>query len=283
MTSMATTLDPTAFGFLSAFVRQRSAIVLDAQKSYLIESRLTPIVRARGLASLEHLVNELKKPNTAQLAQEVVEAMTTNETSFFRDMHPFNAMKSHILPELIGKRARERKLTIWSNACSSGQEPYTIAMLLRENFPEVAGWNLKIIATDICTKVLEKAKSGEFNQTEVNRGLPMSLLLKYFTREGMKWIIKDELRNMIDFRLLNLVQPWTGIPPVDIVFLRNVLIYFDVETKQQILCKVHRSLQDDGVLFLGGAESTLGLNTDFSREQLGLATCYRRSKSVKPN
>lgn len=275
MTVAASNLDPAMFGYISSLVRDKSAIVLDAHKAYLVESRLSPIVRAHGLHSFENLVEQLRKPNSAGLVQEVVEAMTTNETSFFRDVHPFEALRKQVLPDLICKRANEKKLTIWSNACSTGQEPYTIAMLLREHFPELAGWKVRICATDICSKVLEKAKSGEFNQTEVNRGLPAQFLLKYFTRQGLKWIITDEIRNSIEFRLLNLVEPWAGIPPTDIVFLRNVLIYFDIDTKKRILCRVHHTLRSDGYLFLGGAESTVGFNANFAREQFGSATFYR--------
>lgn len=263
------------FGFIRTLVRDKAAIVLDAHKSYLVESRLSPIVRAHGLHSFENLVEQLRKPNSGGLVQEVVEAMTTNETSFFRDLHPFEALKRQVLPELIARREKEQKLTIWSNACSTGQEAYTIAMLLREHFPKLATWQVRIIATDICSKVLAKAKSGEFNQTEVNRGLPAQFLLKYFTRQGLKWIINDEIRSMVDFRPLNLVEPWSGIPPTDIVFLRNVLIYFDIQTKQQILSKVHRTLRSDGYLFLGGAESTVGIQCAFTREQAASATFYR--------
>jgi chemotaxis protein methyltransferase CheR len=275
MTAVATGLDSNLFGFISALVRNKSAIVLDEHKSYLVESRLSPIVRAHGLHSFQNLVDQLKKPSSIELVQEVVEAMTTNETSFFRDVHPFTALRRQVLPELISSRAKERRLTVWSNACSTGQEPYTVAMLLREHFPELAGWTVRIIATDICSKVLEKASSGEFNQTEVNRGLPAQYLLKYFSRQGLKWSISDEIRTMVQFRPFNLVEPWSGIPPVDIIFLRNVLIYFDIDTKERILSSVHRTLRSDGYLFLGGAESTVGLDARFSREQSGSAVFYR--------
>ena len=270
-------IDANAFTFISDLVKKRSAIVLETKKSYLVESRLSPIVHAHGFTSFDSLVTELKKPNASQLVQEVVEAMTTNETSFFRDLHPFNALKTKVLPDLIERNRKSQKIMIWSNACSSGQEAYSIAMLLREYFKELDRWDVKIVATDICTKVLNKAESGEFNQTEVKRGLPEPLQLKYFNRDKMKWILKDEIRNMVTFRPLNLIEPWPSMPPIDIVFLRNVLIYFEVETKRAILAKVHHTLRDGGYLFLGGAETTLGLNSDFRREQVGLATCYLKS------
>lgn len=277
MSSTTTALDASVFDFISALVRNKSAIVLDIQKSYLVESRLSPIVRQRGLASIGELVKELRKPTSRRLADEVVEAMTTNETSFFRDLHPFNALKTKVLPELIEKRKNKRKLTIWSNACSSGQEPYTIAMLIREEFPELDGWDLRIIATDLSRKIIDRAKSGAFNQTEVNRGLPMQMLMKYFTREGMQWILKDQVREMVEFSVHNLLDPWLAMPPIDVVFLRNVLIYFDVDAKKQILKKIHNTAATDGYLFLGSAETTMNLDVPFVRQSIDNSVCYRPS------
>lgn len=275
-TATATGSTDKAFNYISKMVLEASAIVLDVQKAYLVESRLAPIQRANGYSSLAELVEELKKVTSRSLRQEVVEAMTTNETSFFRDIHPFDAMKAQIVPELIKKRSGEKKLTIWSNACSSGQEPYTLAMLLRENFPELRNWKVELIGSDLDTQILEKAQSGVFNQTEVNRGLPMQLLLKYFERAGLHWKIKDEIREMVTFRQLNLVEPFpVSMPKLDIIFLRNVLIYFSVETKEEILTKARRLLQDDGYLFLGGGESIMNLDVKFNREQMGKAVCYR--------
>ncbi len=266
----------TSFDFLAELVLRKSAIVLEPSKHYLVESRLLPIARAHGWSSLEELVGALQRPAATALTDEVVDAMTTNESSFFRDLHPFNALKTHIVPDLIAKRARERTLHIWSNACSSGQEVYSIAMLLRENFPQLAGWRVKLTATDLSKKILEKAQSGIFTQTEINRGLPMPMVLKYFKREGVSWRISDEIRKMVDFHVLNLIEPWPApTPKLDIVFLRNVLIYFSVDTKKQILDKVHRALQSDGCLFLGGAETTMNINVRFNRELVGKATCYR--------
>jgi chemotaxis protein methyltransferase CheR len=276
MSTATTTLDANTFNFVSAFIREKSAIVLEPSKAYLVESRLSPVARENGMASVAELVVALKRPGNRVLTQQVVDAMTTNETSFFRDLHPFDALKSHILPELIEKRSRERTINIWSNACSSGQEVYTIAMLLRENFPVLASWKVRLIATDLSSVILKKAQEGLFNQTEVNRGLPMPMLLKYFTKAGLQWQIKDEIRKMVEFREVNLVEPWpTWLPKMDIVFLRNVLIYFSPETKTAILNKVHRTMQSDGSLFLGGAETTMNLDTKFSRVAVGKAVCYR--------
>lgn len=279
MTVAAPTLDASTFNFVSTFIREKSAIVLEPSKAYLIESRLNPIARENGMASLEELVTALKRPGNRELSQKVVDAMTTNETSFFRDLHPFEALKTNIIPELIEKRSKERTINIWSNACSSGQEVYTIAMILRENFPQLAGWRVRLIATDLSTVILKKAQEGLFNQTEVNRGLPMPLLLKYFTKVGLQWQVREDLRKMVEFREVNLVEPWPPtLPTMDIVFLRNVLIYFSPETKSMILNKVHRIMRPDGSLFLGGAETTMNLDTKFDRVAVGKAVCYRPGK-----
>lgn len=279
MSTATSTLDANTFNYVSTFIREKSAIVLEPSKAYLVESRLNPIARENGMSSVAELVVALRRPGNRELSQQVVDAMTTNETSFFRDLHPFEALKSHVLPELIEKRSRERTLNIWSNACSSGQEVYTIAMILRENFSNLAGWRVRLIATDLSSVILKKAQEGMFNQTEVNRGLPMPLLLKYFTKVGLQWQIKDDIRKMVEFREVNLVEPWPAtLPTMDIVFLRNVLIYFSPETKSAILNKVHRIMRPDGSLFLGGAETTMNLDTKFERIAVGKAVCYRPGK-----
>jgi len=271
------TLNTHAFDYISHLVRTKSAIVLEPSKSYLVESRLNPVARKNGLDSIEHLVIALKRPGSHKLAQQVVEALTTNETSFFRDLHPFDALRQIVLPELINKHAKERTINIWSNACSSGQEVYTIAMLIREHFPELQGWKVRLVATDLSTQILDKAKQGIFNQTEVNRGLPMPLLLKNFEKKGLNWQIKYHLRQMVEFRVANLVEPFPLMGTFDIVFLRNVLIYFDPEMKREILTKVNRVLKSDGYLFLGGAETTMNLNVPYRREPIGKTVCYRPS------
>lgn len=266
----------TSFDYLAELVLRKSAIVLEPSKVYLVESRLLPIARAHGWSSLQELVSALQKPGATTLTDEVVDAMTTNESSFFRDLHPFKALASHIIPDLLSRRERERTLNIWSNACSSGQEVYSIAMLLREHFPELAGWRVRLLATDLSRHILEKAQTGVFTQTEINRGLPMPLALKYFEREGVSWRINDEIRKMVDFQVLNLIDPWPStLPKMDIIFLRNVLIYFSVDTKKQILDQVHHALHTDGWLFLGGAETTMNIDVRFSRQLVGNATCYR--------
>lgn len=279
MSAAAPTLDQSSFNYLADFVRSKSAIVVDANKAYLLESRLLPVARQHGLASLPELVVQLKQPGSQALGRQVVDAMTTNETSFYRDIHPFDAMKQQIIPDLLRNRQKERTLHIWSNACSSGQEVYSIAMLLREHFPELAGWKVRLIASDLSASVLEKAKAGVFNQTEVNRGLPMQLLMKYFTRNGLQWQMKPEIRNSVEFMECNLIQAWPAqLPKMDIIFLRNVLIYFDPPTKTAVLNKACALLRPDGYLFLGGAETTMNLSVPLDRETIGKAVCYRPHK-----
>ena len=276
MSTVAPTLDPISFTYLSTFVREKSAIVLEPSKAYLLESRLMPIARQNGLASLPELVAHLQRPGSQSLGRQVVDAMTTNETSFYRDIHPFDAMKQQVVPELLKSRQKERTLNIWSNACSSGQEVYSIAMLLREHFPELAGWKVRLIASDLSSSILDKARAGIFNQTEVNRGLPMQLMMKYFTRNGLQWQVNSEIRNSVEFLECNLIQAWPNqLPKMDIIFLRNVLIYFDPPTKTAVLNKASALLRPDGYLFLGGAESTMNLAVSLNREVIGKATCYR--------
>lgn len=276
MSTIAEALDPQSFNFITKLVRSKSAIVLESGKAYLVESRLSPVARELGLKNIAELVSELQKPGSQKLTQRVVEAMTTNETSFFRDIHPFTALKEKIIPSLIQRRAKEKSLSIWSNACSSGQEPYTIAMLIAEHFPILKDWKVRIISSDLSSQILDRARLGEFNQTEVNRGLPMNFLLKYFTKNESQWKIRDDIRKMVEFRELNLVEPFPALlPAMDIVFLRNVLIYFSPETKSEILKKVHKVMRKDSYLFLGGSETTMNLNVSFEREQFGSAVCYR--------
>jgi chemotaxis protein methyltransferase CheR len=268
-------ITPAEFDFVRRLLYERAAIVLEPGKEYLAESRLLPLVRESGFRTLGELISRLRSEQSNGLHQKVVEAMTTNETSFFRDSHPFEALRRSVIPDLITKRAAERRLHIWCAACSTGQEPYCIAMLLREYFPGLSAWSLRLVASDISREILDRARSGCYSQLEVNRGLPASLLVKYFAREGTNWRIRADLRRMIDFREVNLAAPLPGLPPMDIVFLRNVLIYFDVETKKAILGKVRRLMRPDGYLFLGGAETTLNLDPAFERVPLEDSACYR--------
>lgn len=261
--------------YLRHLVREHSAIVVEEGKEYLFQARLLPVVRLEGLASIDALVQRLRSQPYNGLHQKVVEAMTTNETSFFRDSHPFETLKNTIFPELIKKRAARARLDIWSAACSSGQEAYSIGMILRENFPELLKWNVKIVGTDLSNEILERARKGRYNQFEVNRGLPAPLLVKYFTQQGVDWQITDSIRKMAEFIPMNLIGTWPPLLPMDIIMLRNVLIYFDLPTKKSILSKIRFLLKPDGYLFLGGAETTNQLNEAFEPYQIGKTWCYR--------
>ena len=262
------------FNYLRDLVREHSAIVLDDDKGYLLKTRLQPIVRSENLSSLADLVRQMRGQSHNGLRQRVIEAMTTNETFFFRDQHPFEALKKHVIPDLLEKR-NSRPLEIWSSACSSGQEPYSIAMLLEEHFPTSVVNNVHILATDLSSEMLEQAKAGRYGKLEVNRGLPAPLLDKYFDVEERSWQIKKKIRRMVDFRLVNLAEAWPSLPTMDIILLRNVLIYFDLETKQDVLRRVRRVLRPDGYLFLGAAETTLNLDDAFERITLGGTVCYQ--------
>ncbi len=268
-------LSPADFEYLSALVREGSAIVLEEQKAYLFEARLAPLARREGFDSLEALVRHLRGARGDALHRKVVESMTTNETSFFRDVHPFEALRQVVLPELLRLRSAERRLRVWCAACATGQEPYSVVMLLREHFPELAGWDVRVLATDLSSEVLARARLGRYSQAEVNRGLPARLLVKYFTKEGLEWQLKDEVRRPVEFRQLNLAEPWSAVPPQDVVLLRNVLIYFDVEDKRQVLARVRRVLRPDGALFLGGAETTLNLDGEYERVPFARTCWYR--------
>lgn len=268
-------LSKTDFEFVRDLMLKSAAIVLEAGKEYLVESRLAPLAHQEGFASLAELIDQLRKQPFNGLHWKIIEAMTTNETSFFRDVHPFEALKRAILPELLTKRAHERRLHIWCAASSSGQEPYSVAMLLREYFPTLASWTIRFVASDISTDMLARSREGRYSQLEVNRGLPATLLVKYFQRQGTEWQIKEELRQMIEFQQVNLAKTWPSLPPMDIILMRNVMIYFDVATRKAILNKIYRLLRPDGYLFLGGAETTMNLDDAFERVEFEKSGCYR--------
>jgi chemotaxis protein methyltransferase CheR len=249
-------ISPDNYAYLQREIYKDSGIVLDADKHYLLESRLMPIVRSEGLGSLDELCTRIRTQTFPKLRQEVVEAMTTNETLFFRDVSPFDALRNQILPQLKERRAQERKLSFWSAAASSGQEAYSLAILLLEM--GFGDWQIDIVGTDLSEQILERARAGKYMQIEVNRGLPAPYLVKYFRREGLDWQLKDQIRRMVRFRRFDLRQSMHGLGPFDVVMCRNVLIYFDVDTKKKILGEIRRVMQQGGYLLLGGAETTSG-------------------------
>jgi chemotaxis protein methyltransferase CheR len=269
------------FGVVRKLVLDRSAIALSDEQSYLVESRLLPVARQVGCDSLATLVGRLQREPFGALHQRVVEAMTTNETSFFRDRHPFDALRESILAEVVMSRASERRLRIWSAAASSGQEAYSLAMLLWEACPVIRTWDIKIVGTDISSAMVAKAQSGRYSQLEVGRGLPSSYLVRYFDRQGTDWQIKEPLRRMVDFRVLNLTRPDPSLTDFDIVFLRNVLIYFTPATRVQVLAHTARALRSDGYLFLGATESLLGSPAEFVTLPIGKAIAHRHKKGAR--
>lgn len=269
-------LQQSDFDFVQKLIQQKAAIVLDNGKQYFVESRLTPLAQNTGHDSIEKLILALRQnPHNSRMVEQVVEAITIHETSFFRDIHPFKCMKEVVMPSLLEKRASQHTLNLWCAACSSGQEPYTVTMLLRENFPQLQSWNVRFIATDISNQILGRAREGKFSQLEVNRGLPAPLLLKHFEKQGLEWQIKPQLRSSIEFRKLNLIDNWPPMPKMDVVFLRNVLIYFDVETKRRILGEVRKLLNPDGFLFLGAAEMPMSIDNAFERIDYPRSGCYK--------
>jgi chemotaxis protein methyltransferase CheR len=269
------TLQPEAISWVCATVRSRSAIELDVSKSYLIEARLAPVAKQNGFADIDELIQAVKAKRKVGLEAQLVEAMTTNETSFFRDLHPFETLRKTLFPEIRARNAARKTLNIWSAACSTGQEIYSVAMHLQEHFPELPSWKVQLVGTDLSDEVLAKAKAAKFSQIEVNRGLPAALLVKNFQRQGMQWELRPEIRNMATFTKLNLIERWPVLPAMDIVFLRNVLIYFAPDVKRMILEKVRKVMAPQGVLFLGGAETTMGLDNCFERIQTDNSVYYR--------
>lgn len=267
-------LPQSDFDYVRKLVLDSSALLLGEGKAYLVEARLAPLVEREGLSTVGELVQRLRI-GSSSLRDDAVEAMTTNETSFFRDVHPFEALRDVVLPEAL-RRCAGRPLRLWSAAASTGQEAYSLAMLMADFFPAAGG---SILGTDLSRDVLARAAHGTFSQLEVNRGLPAALLVRHFERDGAGWRIKEPLRRRVEFRQLNLARPWSGLAPMDVVLLRNVLIYFDAPAKQAALAQLARVLAPDGVLFLGGAETTYGLDDSWERVQVGRTSLYRVART----
>lgn len=268
------TLSASAFGFVADLVRRDAAIVLAPGKEYLVEARLLPLARAGGHASVADYVTTLQARGSAADREAVVEALTTNETSWFRDREPFEALVAHVIPDLLRSNAGRRRISIWSAACSSGQEAYTIAMLMAEHvIPR--GWTVDILATDISAEMLQRTKEGRYSQLEISRGLPAPMMVKHFNKVGTHWQVSDQLRSMVRVQKFNLAAPLPPLPVFDVVFMRNVLIYFDTPTKKSILQRTRRVLSPEGYLVLGGAETTLGIDENWERIQAGRCTLNR--------
>lgn len=257
-------LSDAEFEFVRTLVHEESGMTIDPGKKYLAESRLASLARRLGFESDRALLARTNASGDSQLRQCIVEAMTIHETSFFRDLSAFNALRENVLPRLIDARKSERRLRIWSAACSSGQEPYSLAMMIHEHFPELLEWDCRIVASDFSSDILERAAAGRFSQVEVNRGLPVHCLVRFFRQVGHEWQIESAVRDLIEFRHLNLAAAWPGLESFDLVLLRNVMIYFDIDARRGILKKVRNQLRTDGYLVLGGTETTLYIDDEFT-------------------
>jgi chemotaxis protein methyltransferase CheR len=251
------------FDMFSTLLKQRSGLVLTRDKAYLLESRLMPVARKWNMKGLEELAITVRTRKDEALLRDITEAMTTNESSFFRDQKPFDQFRQLVLPRLMAARAAKRSIRIWSAACSSGQEAYSLAMILNDEAAKLAGWRVEIVGTDISAEMVERSKAGVYTQFEVQRGLPITMLVKHFKQNGDKWQISPQLRQMASFREWNLLGDLSALGQFDIVFCRNVLIYFDGPTKGKVLEGIARQMPQDGVLYLGGAETVLGITDRF--------------------
>jgi chemotaxis protein methyltransferase CheR len=265
------TVSTAAFDFIADLVRRETAMIYDPGKEYLVEARLLPLARTVGDPDVDTYIHRLRTDFGER--RRALDALTINETSWFRDNSPYQAFTDFMLPHMLQKRQDTRRISIWSAACSSGQEAYSLAMLLDQHLP--AGWTAEILATDVSTQMLERVKAGRYGQVEMNRGLPANLLVKYFERVGSEWEVSPELRKMVRTQHLNLAAPFPVMPRFDIIFLRNVLIYFDMDTKRSILSRARDLIAPDGFMLLGSSETTLDSDEHWSRESLGRVTAHR--------
>jgi chemotaxis protein methyltransferase CheR len=272
------TLEDSVFKFYEEFLKKESGLIVTRDKVYLLETRLNPIVSENGLNNLGDLANKIKSEGiNSKISKDVIESMTTNETSFFRDTRPFDNLEKVLLPYFIKNRTT-KKLRIWSAACSSGQEIYSIAMILKDWEAKMPDWKIELVASDLSTEIIDKAKKGEYTQFEVQRGLPVQRLVKYFKQNGDKWLISDDIKKMVQFKQMNLLGNLSSMGTFDIVFCRNVLIYFDKPTKGQVIENIAKITPKDGVLLLGGAETVLGV-TDVYKPLLGEKGLYIKEDS----
>lgn len=273
-------ITPAAYAFLSQMLKERSGLILSGDKQYLLESRLMPVVRKHAKDSIDALVAVAKGPSGEPIRVDITEAMTTNESFFYRDKTPFENFEKIMLPHMLKARANQRRLRIWCAAASTGQEPYSLAMLIKENQAKLAGWRIEIIGTDLSTEVLEKAKIGMYTQFEVQRGLPINLLVKYFKQVGDMWQIDPAIRAMVQYRAFNLLSSFAALGTFDIIFCRNVLIYFDQPTKSDVLDRAVRVSAPDGYLVMGAAETIIGLTKEFQSVE-GARGLYQNIAAAK--
>jgi chemotaxis protein methyltransferase CheR len=260
------------YAYLRELVLEQSANQIDPSRNALFDTKLIPMARMSGVDNLGDFVTMLRAERPAHLHRAVAEAMTINETSFFRDMKPFEMLRQILVPRLIERRAQERRLRIWSAASSTGQEAYSLAMMIAEHFPDLASWDVKIIGTDISRQVVDYAQKGRYRRLEVNRGLPARMLLKYMTREDEEWVVSPRIRSLCEFHYANLCEPMPHLPTFDLVLLRNVLLYFSQQDRRTLFSEVHRKLAPTGYLVLGNAEQAED-STNLFEVEFG-ADCY---------
>jgi len=268
---------PADFAYVRELLRSEAAIQLDEGKEWLVEARLGPLAVQHAGGSLTAFIGQLRSNPASSLQRSAVEAIVNNETCFFRDYAAFQMLREQVVPDLVKRRASEKTLRIWCAACSSGQEAYSVAMVLREHSPSLSDWRFRILATDVSRQAIRRAAEATYNQAEINRGLPASLLVKYFQQQGTRWRLKDDIRRMVDLREVQLARPFPPLETMDLILLRNVLIYFDAATKCAVLRRVHDQLAHDGYLLLGGAETTVHLETSFQPVSLGRSVAYRKA------
>jgi chemotaxis protein methyltransferase CheR len=259
-----------------ALVRRRTGVVFGDDRAHLIEARLTAHAAREGFADVRDLLDALRtEPESGPLHRAVIESLLINETSWFRDLHPFQALRTHVLPALIARRAGARTLDLWCAACATGQEPYSLAILLLEHFPELRDWRVRLVASDVSRSVLERAREATYSALEMNRGMPAALLVRWFEKTGERWRVREEVRRRVEWREINLAGPWPDLPAMDLVLLRNALIWFDTPVRKAVLRNVARRLRPDGVLVLGAGESPVGLDDAFVPVTDGRTVSFR--------
>lgn len=267
-------VDDRAFAALQELLRARAGFVLEDDKRYLIEMRLAPLMRRFEVPSFDQLAANLREGRGSVTEQMVVEAMLNGETTFFRDVACFNALEKTVLPEIMRRRASARRIRIWCAAASTGQEPYSVAMLLASSFPELEGWDVRILATDYSEQHLERARAGRYSQFEVNRGLPARMLVSHFAQEGTEWVVRPEIRRRVEFAPMNLVGDWPPMEPIDLVLMRNVMIYWAPPTQRAVLGRVKEVIGRTGFLVLGGAETTYYIAPEYGRFGENGSCCF---------
>ncbi|MBZ5526582.1 MAG: protein-glutamate O-methyltransferase CheR [Acidobacteriia bacterium] len=263
------------FDYIRELLKEHSGVALEDGKEYLLEVRLSPLYAEMKVETIAEMVELLRRDQNAAMRERVLNSLLTNETYFFRDIHPFEVLRTEVLPELFAARAAKGHLRIWSGACSTGQEPYSIAMIVNDLLEKFPGFTVEIVATDIADENLERARAGKYCQAEVNRGLPAPMLIRHFTKKADIWEVNESIRRMVAFRKLNLFGSWSGIDRADLILLRNVLIYFEQDAKKKIIARMRRHVAEDGAFLLGASETVLGLSEEFHIVHSGKASLYR--------